>query len=267
MGAPLLHSPAAVPDALAIDPRRHRRWLRACAAYARWLRVRTAGLDGIPPTGPALLVGNHAGLRSTDHLALQARVAAARGRPVRGLAHRSVERIPVVGRAHVAYAGAAIGRRDTALRLLAGGELVALYPEGGASTDKPFAARDRVLERPAWTDGWATVALESGAPIVPLGFSGFEATAPTLGRSRRLGRLWGLDGDYPVTPQTPLTLTVPWLAGALPLPVRCAIVAGPPTSAAELLGRAAGPEDAAALSAAVRERVVALVAAAADLRR
>lgn len=265
---PPLRTARELPPGLRLDERRHGRWLRVCRAYARWLRVRTTGLEHVPADGPVLLVGNHAGLRSLDHLALQAAVTGATGRPVRGLAHRSVAGTPLLQAAHVGYAGAVIGDRDAAGSLLDAGELVAVYPEGGRSTDKPFRDRDRVLPRPAWSDGWVRVALDHGATIVPVGFSGFEATVPTVGRSRLLGRLWGLDGAYPVSPQSLVTGTVPFLASTVPFPVRCGIAVGEPVDPLRELGRAPADDlDRGALSAIVRRRVQALVADARTQRR
>lgn len=256
-----------LPGDLRLDERRHARWLRVCRGYARWLRVRTVGLEHVPAEGPVLLVGNHAGLRSLDHMALQAAVTAATGRPVRGLAHRSVAGTLVLETAHVGYAGAVIGNPASAGRLLDACELLAVYPEGGRSTDKPFRDRDRVLPHPAWSDGWVRVAVEHGATIVPVGFSGFEAAVPTVALSRILGRLWGLDGALPLSPQSLATGTVPFLASLLPFPVRCATAIGAPVDPEEELGRAPGDDlDRGAFSAIVRRRVQRLVADARTLR-
>jgi 1-acyl-sn-glycerol-3-phosphate acyltransferase len=264
---PPLRTARDLPEDLRLDERRHARWLRICRLYARWLRARTTGLQHLPADGPVLLVGNHAGLRSLDHMALQAAVTAATGRPVRGLAHRSVAGTPLVETAHVAYAGAVIGEPAVAGRLLEAGEVLAVYPEGGRSTDKPFRDRDRVLPRPAWSDGWVRVAVEHGAAIVPVGFSGFEATVPTVARSRALGRLWGLDGELPVSPQSLVTGTVPFLASLLPFPVRCAVAIGAPVHAEDELGRPPADDlDRGALSTIVRRRVQRLVADARTLR-
>jgi 1-acyl-sn-glycerol-3-phosphate acyltransferase len=66
------------------------------------------------------------------------------------------------------------GRPDRAslqrcLDLLANGEMVGIYPEG---TRRPDARFDEV------EDGFAYIALRSGAPIVPVAMTGTEAVLP-----------------------------------------------------------------------------------------
>src|SRR5437764_12096585 len=86
-------------DAFGFHPRYFDRWIRICAIYSRWLRVRVDGLENVPAHGPALLVGNHAGHRSLEAMSLQyaiRRLHPAR-RPLRGLMVNGIEKFLVVG--------------------------------------------------------------------------------------------------------------------------------------------------------------------------
>src|SRR5919108_726079 len=64
-----------------------------------------------------------------------------------------------------------------ALKLLADGEVVGIFPEG---TRRPMARFEELEE------GFAYVALRSGAPVVPVAISGTEAVFPPGGKLPRL---------------------------------------------------------------------------------
>jgi 1-acyl-sn-glycerol-3-phosphate acyltransferase len=67
-----------------------------------------------------------------------------------------------------------------ALELLAAGEVVGIFPEG---TRRPMARFEEMEE------GFAYVALKSGAPIVPVAISGTEAVFPPGGKMPRLVKI------------------------------------------------------------------------------
>jgi len=136
--------------------------------------------------------------------------------------------MPRVARLQLDYMGAVIGTPENAKGLLDEGWLVVTYPEGAKSTARPFADRDSVLPLEKWGKGWARLALEMNAPVIPVGVAGVETAIPTLWRSKRLGRAFGLQDDlYPIAPQSPLIGFQPFLTPLLPLPVRCGLSFGP----------------------------------------
>jgi len=213
-----------------IDEVKYDRFISIASVYFRWLRFRVSGLEHVDHSGGALLVGNHAGLRLHDSFATL--VALRRRHPgrriVRGLAHRGIVEMPRVAALQQNYMGAVVGTPQNAQALLEDGWLVLTYPEGAKSTARRFADRDTVLPIERWGTGWAKLAIDTEVPVVPVGVAGVEAAIPTLWRSKRLGRRFGLQDDlYPVAPQSPLVGFQPFLTPLLPLPVRCGLSFGP----------------------------------------
>jgi 1-acyl-sn-glycerol-3-phosphate acyltransferase len=184
----------------------------ALALYRNWFRVQARGLQHIPDSGPALIVANHSGVLPLDAIMLQAGIFAEHpaGRNLRLLGADMVYRLPGL---------AALARRSghtradpgNALELLAGGELVGVFPEGFKGIGKPFTERYR-LQR-FGRGGFARTALQAGVPVIPCAIVGAEEIYPMLGNSEALARALRL-------PYFPLTPLFPWLGpvGAVPLP-------------------------------------------------
>ena len=107
-----------------------------------WVRFDIDGLEHIPATGPAILVGNH---RSYfDGLAI-GYVAAQIGRPMRFLGKKEVFDVPLVGQLASALGGIRVERGTgsdeplaAAAEALDGGELVALMPQGTIPGGRAF---------------------------------------------------------------------------------------------------------------------------------
>jgi 1-acyl-sn-glycerol-3-phosphate acyltransferase len=110
---------------------------------------------------------------------------------------------------------------ENAERLLTHDRLVAVFPEGAQGSSKPYDERYR-LQR-FGRGGYIRLALKLGVPIYPTAIVGSEDVHPLLGRSRLLGKLFGM-GSVPVTP------TFPWLGalGLVPAPVKWRVVVGEP---------------------------------------
>lgn len=196
--------------------------------YRRWFRVQVRGIENIPDDGAALIVANHSGTLPIDCLMTQVAVhdTHPRGRHLRLLGADLLFRLPVLGETARA-GGTTLAAPSDAQRLLAAGELVAVWPEGFKGLGKPFADRYR-LQR-FGRGGFVGTALRTRAPIVPCAIVGAEEIYPKIGDLTALAHL--LDVPYfPVTPTFPHL----GLLGLVPLPSRWIIEFSPPVEVADL---------------------------------
>jgi 1-acyl-sn-glycerol-3-phosphate acyltransferase len=198
--------------------------------YRRWFRVQVRGIENIPAVGGALVVANHAGAIALDALMTQVAVHdehSAR-RHLRILGADLVFKTPFLGEI-ARKSGATLAGHADAERLLTGGEVVGVWPEGFKGIGKPFAQRYK-LQR-FGRGGFVAAALRTGAPIVPCSIVGSEETYPILGDLTTLAKMLGL-------PYLPITPTWPWLGplGLVPLPSKWLIEFGPPVPTADLVG-------------------------------
>ncbi len=188
----------------------------------RYWRADVGGLGNLPPTGPCLLVANRSGLLPYDGLLIAHAVARWRGDAVRPrfLVADWLMTLPFVQPA-LARLGGVRACRENAQRLLADGGWVIAFPEGQKGAAKVFRERYR-LQR-FGRGGVVRVALETGAPLVPVGVVGAEEAHPILFKVGTLARAVGL-------PFLPVTPTFPWLGplGAVPLPSKWVIRFGEP---------------------------------------
>jgi 1-acyl-sn-glycerol-3-phosphate acyltransferase len=194
----------------------------ALSLYRNWFRVQVRGLENVPDSGAALIVANHSGVLPLDAIMMQAAIFdehPAR-RNLRLLSADLVYALPGLGSV-ARKSGHARADPDQALKLLATGELVGVFPEGYKGIGKPFAERYR-LQR-FGRGGFARTALQAGVPIIPCAIVGAEEIYPMIGNAEGLARALRL----PYFPVTPL---FPWLGpiGAVPLPSRWIIEFGPP---------------------------------------
>jgi len=199
----------------------------ALALYRNWFRVQARGLANIPASGAALIVANHSGVLPLDAIMLQAGVFGDHPakRNVRLLGADLVYTIP--GLASIARrSGHTRADPAQARSLLAGGELVGVFPEGFKGIGKPFSERYR-LQR-FGRGGFARTALQAGVPIIPCAIVGAEEIYPMLGNSHAVADALGL-------PYFPLTPLFPWLGplGAVPLPSKWIIEFCDPVATSE----------------------------------
>lgn len=190
--------------------------------YDTWFRVEARGLENVPNEGGALLVANHSGVLPMDGLMLQVAVRDHHPghRRLRLLGADFVFRWPFV--AQLARAsGTTLACTADAERLLGGGELVGVFPEGFKGVGKPFSERYK-LQR-FGRGGFVSAALRGGVPILPCSIVGAEETYPMLADVRPVARLLG-------APYAPVTPTFPWLGplGLVPLPSKWYVQVGEP---------------------------------------
>jgi 1-acyl-sn-glycerol-3-phosphate acyltransferase len=190
--------------------------------YEKYFRVEARGLERVPNDGGALIVANHSGTLPLDALMTQVALWDHHpvGRHLRMLAADVVFTTPYVG-SYARKAGHTLACNPDALRLLAGGEVVGVWPEGFKGIGKPFSERYR-LQR-FGRGGFVSAALRTGTPIIPTAIVGAEEIYPKIGDIKPLARLLGI-------PYVPVTPTFPWLGplGLVPLPSKWYIVFGEP---------------------------------------
>ncbi|WP_083874453.1 lysophospholipid acyltransferase family protein [Nocardia paucivorans] len=141
------------------------------APIRAWTSPRFYGLDNIPDSGPVLLVANHNLLGGIDAPLLLPEVYRRRGRVIRGLAEHVLIAVPGVRHALHHY-GAVRGTRDNCRALLRRGEAVIVFPGGGREAVRRKG--EKYLLRWEGRTGFAQMALETGAPILPVAMIGVD---------------------------------------------------------------------------------------------
>jgi 1-acyl-sn-glycerol-3-phosphate acyltransferase len=186
----------------------------------KWFRVEVRGIENIPTEGGALVVSNHSGTIPVDGLMTMVSVHDHTGRNLRPLGADLVFRLPLVGEL-ARKGGATLACNEDAQRMLSGGELVGVWPEGFKGIGKPYAERYK-LQR-FGRGGFVSAAIRTGVPIVPCSVVGAEEIYPLVGNVPALARLLGVP-YIPITPFFPLLGPL----GLVPLPSKWLIEFGEP---------------------------------------
>jgi 1-acyl-sn-glycerol-3-phosphate acyltransferase len=186
----------------------------------KWFRVEVRGIENIPTEGGALVVSNHSGTIPVDGLMTMVSVHDHTGRNLRPLGADLVFRLPIVGEL-ARKGGATLACNEDAQRMLSGGELVAVWPEGFKGIGKPYSERYK-LQR-FGRGGFVSAAIRTGVPIVPCSVVGAEEIYPLVGNVPALARLLGVP-YIPITPFFPLLGPL----GLVPLPSKWLIEFGEP---------------------------------------
>jgi putative phosphoserine phosphatase / 1-acylglycerol-3-phosphate O-acyltransferase len=179
---PVLHLdvPSGIPKVLGVEPQQV---LMATAhpLLVPYARFDISGVENIPDTGGAIIVGNH---RSYFDPMAMGLALAQRGRPVRFLGKKEVFDAPVVGQLAKAFGGIRVDRGTgsdeplvAAADALRAGQLVAMMPQGTIPRGEAFF--DPELKG-RW--GAARLAHMTGVPIVPVGLWGTERVWPRSSR-------------------------------------------------------------------------------------
>lgn len=194
--------------------------------FRSWFRVEVSGIENLPETGAALIVANHAGVLPFDGLMTSVAVHDHHPahRDLRLLAADLVFDLPMLGQL-ARKAGHTVACTTDAHRLLANGELTAVFPEGFKGLGKNF--KDRYKLQRFGRGGFVSAALRAKAPIVPCSIVGSEEIYPMVADVKLLARLLGLP-YFPVTPLFPLAGP----AGLVPLPSKWHIQFGEPIATA-----------------------------------
>ena len=194
----------------------------------KWFRVEVRGIENIPADTGALLVSNHSGTIAIDSVITQLAIhdAHPQRRFLRMLGADLVFQLPVVGD-FARKTGATLASNADAERLLRGGELVGVWPEGFKGVGKPF--RERYKLQRFGRGGFVSAAIRSEVPIIPCSVVGAEEVYPMIGNMKTVARLVG-------APYAPITPFFPLLGplGLIPLPSKWIIEFGEPIDTASL---------------------------------
>lgn len=195
--------------------------------YEKWFRVEVRGIENIPASGGALIVANHSGTVPVDGMMTQVAVHDEHPahRHLRMLGADLVFELPFVG-SNARRSGSTLATAADAERLLTGGHLVGVYPEGFKGVGKPFSERYK-LQR-FGRGGFVSAALRTGVPIIPCSIVGAEEIYPLIGNIPILARLMGAP-YFPITPFFPLLGPL----GLIPLPSKWIISFGEPVDTTE----------------------------------
>ncbi len=186
----------------------------------KWFRVEVSGVENIPAVGGALVVSNHSGTVPVDGLMTGVSIHDHTGRFLRPLGADLVFSLPVVS-GLARRGGATLACGEDAERMLRGGELVGVWPEGFKGIGKPFSERYK-LQR-FGRGGFVSAAIRAGVPIIPTSVVGAEEIYPLVGNIPSLARLLGIP-YIPITPMFPLLGPL----GLVPLPSKWLIEFGEP---------------------------------------
>lgn len=177
-------------DAFGLDPViAEMAWHLLNILYYDYFRVEVEGVEHVPMDGGAVLVANHGGAAipyDSAMLSLAVMNEARIPRRVRVVGTEIFNMLPGVSHLY-RKVGAAYAARDDARELLRRGHLLGVFPEGERGFMKPVWEAYRVgrLGR----GGFAALAEEASAPIVPVAIMGSEEVHPAVMISKRLARL------------------------------------------------------------------------------
>ena len=190
--------------------------------WSRYFRVRLLGIENVPDDGAALLVGNHSGGIPYDGAMLLYGIHRdhPRHRRVRPLVANFAFRSGWMANV-VARIGGVRASMETALPMLARGDLVAVFPEGLTGVGKLYRERYRLAR--FGRGGFVRLAREAQVPLLPVAVVGAEEIHPVIGKITRFAEPLGI-------PYIPITPTFPWLGplGLLPVPTKWTIQIGAP---------------------------------------
>jgi 1-acyl-sn-glycerol-3-phosphate acyltransferase len=211
-----------VVDEYGFDPEVTERFLMTALRpiAQKWFRIEVRGVENIPAEGGALVVSNHSGTIPVDGLMTMVTIHDAVGRHLRPLGADLVFRLPLVS-SLARKSGATLACNEDAERMLGGGELVGVWPEGFKGIGKPYAERYK-LQR-FGRGGFVSAAMRTGVPIIPLSVVGAEEIYPLVGNVPSLARLLGVP-YIPITPFFPLLGPL----GLVPLPSKWLLEFGEP---------------------------------------
>jgi len=187
--------------------------------YRDWFRTRLIGVENIPESGAALIVGNHAGAFAIDALMVVHALEANSTRALHLLGADFLFQDPL--RELMARLNMHPANFESANELLQAGHLVGVWPEGVNGVGKTIEHRYQL--QGFGRAGFARLAAINNVSIIPTAVIGSEEAYPLMARVEGLL-------DWAGFPYLPVTPTFPALGplGLIPLPSRWTISFGAP---------------------------------------
>lgn len=203
-------------DPLGISKRHLGPWLSMLEVfYRRYFRVQAVGIEHVPPSGRAMVVGNHSGGLPVDGGMVMASLFFDLEPPrlVHGMVEKFANNLPFLSE-WFSRVGQLTGLPEHAVRMLERERVLLVFPEGARGTGKMYKDRYSLVR---FGTGFLRIALQTGAPIVPFAFIGGGEALPVVYHAEGLAKVF----RAPYFPVTPYGLP-------LPLPVPCRIHYGEP---------------------------------------
>ena len=171
--------------------------------YRFYFKAQVYGMDNVPNTGRAMLIGNHSGGVALDAGMVMASMFFDHEPPrlAQGMIEKFLHKFAGISQI-MSRIGQFTGNPDQAKRLLADDRLLMVFPEGARGTAKLAHQADTLVR---FGTGFMRLALATQTPIVPFAFVGGGEAIPTIANLKRLGRAIGV----PYLPVTPWVLPLP----------------------------------------------------------
>jgi 1-acyl-sn-glycerol-3-phosphate acyltransferase len=172
-------------------------------AYDKYFRVTVHGLENIPSSGRLLVIGNHSGQLPMDGVLVGVALATNEHGPrlARAMIERFFPTVPWLGN-YMNALGGVIGDPVNCSKMLEMEEAIIVFPEGVRGSGKLYKHRYQ-LQR--FGTGFMHLALNHGAPIVPVGIVGCEETMPAIANLAPVAKLLGM----PYLPLVPSLIPLP----------------------------------------------------------
>jgi len=171
----------------------------------KYLRVESSGVSNLPKSGPCIVIANHSGYMGFDALMLGHQIHHHRKRIPKIVAHKLWFLRPEIS-VHAHKLGMVPATLANARAILEKKGILILFPEGEEGNFKPSRYRYRLRR---FRRGFARLALQTGAPIIPATVVGAEETSLTLSQLRWTKDLVGI--------------IIPIPLNVIPLPARWSI--------------------------------------------
>lgn len=206
-------------DPFGLDPDFTKYTAMVAAVFHRlYFRTNVYGIQNVPE-GRAILIANHSGQLPFDGLVIGMSMFmdADPPRMIRAMVEKWVQTLPFVS---ILFnrTGQVVGVPENCARLLEREELILAFPEGIRGISKPFTRRYQLEE---FGLGFMRLAIQTGAPVVPVAVVGAEEQFINVGNLDWLAKALGVPA-LPVVPQ----LLIP--GAQFPLPTKYHVYFGEP---------------------------------------